>query len=45
VLLRGQPNFKLKIADWFEARIEQKPNFIDLSEDTSMHLACKEDDL
>jgi hypothetical protein len=29
VLLRGQPNFKLKIADWFEARIEQKPNFID----------------
>jgi ankyrin repeat protein len=29
VLLRGQPNFKLKIAEWFEARIEQKPNFID----------------
>ena len=32
--LRGQPNFKRKIWEWFESRIELDPNFIDATEDT-----------
>lgn len=27
--LRGQPNFKRKIWEWFESRIEHDPNFVD----------------
>ena len=34
--LRGQPNFKRKIWEWFESRIELDPNFIDATEDTPM---------
>jgi hypothetical protein len=31
---RGQPNFKRKIWDWFESKIEQDHTFIDGLEDT-----------
>ena len=32
--LRGQPNFKRKIWEWFEKMIQQDPNFLDCTEDT-----------
>jgi ankyrin repeat protein len=45
ILLRGQPNFKRKIGEWFDQKIEEKPTFIDQNENTPMHLAIIEDDL
>ncbi len=35
--LRGQPNFKRKIWEWFEYKIDQDRTFIDASEDTTVH--------
>lgn len=45
VLLRGQPNFKLKTCEWFQQRIAQKPNFLDEEGDTDVHKAIKANDL
>jgi len=45
VLLRGQPNFKLKMGDWFQQRISQKPIFIDDEDETDVHKAIKQGDL
>lgn len=45
VLQRGQPNFKLKTAEWFQQRIEHKPTFLDAEEDTEIHTAVKKGDI
>jgi hypothetical protein len=43
--LRGQPNFKRKIWEWFESRIQQDPTFLDAQEDTRIHFLIKKGDL
>lgn len=43
--LRGQPNFKRKIWEWFELRLQQDRTFIDAAEDTPMQTKIKQLDL
>ena len=45
IALRGQPNFKRKIATFFEERLAEIPTFQDAREDTVQHKAIKEGDL
>jgi len=42
---RGQPNFKRKIWEWFESRIQTDPTFLDAPEDTRIHFLIKKGDI
>lgn len=43
--MRGQPNFKKKIWEFFDKIIVENPNFIDAAEDTELQTLVKEGDL
>jgi len=40
--MRGQPNFKKKIWEFFEQKITENPNFIDGTADTELQTLIKE---
>ena len=43
--MRGQPNFKKKIWEFFDKLILENPNFIDAVEETNLMAAVKEGNL
>jgi ankyrin repeat protein len=43
--LRGQPNFKRKIWEFFELRMSQDPTFMDAEQDTPVQMLIRDDNL